>query len=565
MTTSISVLRRILFAGILLAAAESAAAPFTLPGSADAGRVDKREELQAPEMNLTSPAPPMHILSSADAPEKSKHVTLVLKQVHITGMTAFNDAQVEDIYTPLIGQTITLDQAWVMAGKLTERYRNAGYFLSRATVPQQDVKDGIITLHVVEGYIGEVKFDDELAKNHLIRDWLDRLQSYRPLKADQLESIMLQLNDLPGVSLHAVLEPIPDEQTTGAVRLVLETRAEQQVHGSVSFDDYGSRFLGPFEATTQAQAVIIPMEKTTATLLSASPWDELHYGGVKQEIPIIPGGQVELYGNHTASQPGYTLKAEDINSDSTLLGVAFDYKLIRQREENLTSRVAFESRETDSDIVGTPLTRDYIRALRAGLTYETVDGWNGYNSLSGTLSQGLDILGASPAGQANLSRVGATPDFTKFEASINRIQAINEDWGIVTSAAMQVASGTLYSSEQFGYGGQSFGRAYDDSEITGDQGVAASLELRYTGIDASWGIKTVPYGFYDLGTVWNSDSRDEAARASGSSAGGGIKLMSDSGISTDIGVAFPLTRDIDNPLTGNGRNPRYLMQVGYNF
>ena len=539
------------------------AAPFSVPGAADAGRIDKREELQPPAA-LTSPAKTMKILPGENAPEQSKHVTLKLERVQVTGMTAFSDADIADITQPLIGHTITLDQVWVMAGQLTERYRNAGYFLSKVTVPQQDVKDGVVELHVIEGYIGDVKFDDALATDRIVRQWIDRLKSYRPLKAQQLESVMLQLNDLPGIELHAVLEPIADATDPGAVRLLLEHKDAKSFSAQVSVDDYGSRFLGPFEMTTAAQAVIIPMEQTSVSLLSASPWDELHYGSVKQEIPVIPGGEVELYATHTTAQPGYTLKVDDINSASNLVGVAFDYKLLRQREENLTTRLAFESRETDSDIVGTPLTRDSIRVLRAGLTYETTDGWNGFNSLSGTLSQGLDILGASPAGQLNLSRAEATPDFTKFEASFNRIQALNASWGLVTSAAMQVASGPLYSSEEFGYGGQAFGRAYDDSEITGDHGVAATAELRYTGIDPWYGIKPVPYGFYDIGIVWNDD-QDQDARASGSSGGAGVKVLSDLGISADFGVAFPLTRDIDNPLTGNGRNPRYLMSLSYGF
>ena len=542
----------------------SLAAPFSVPGAADASRIDKREELQAPSSRLTSPAKPMKILSSAVAPEQSKHITMTLKHVKITGMTAFTEAEVEDIYADSIDHVITMDQVWVMAGALTERYRTAGYFLSRASVPQQDVKNGTITLHVVEGYIAEVKFDDPLKENYLIRLWLERLKSYRPLKADQLESVMLQLNDLPGVGLQAVLEPIGNDRDDGAVRLVLKSKPEARVTGQVSTNNYGSRFLGPFQASTQLQAVILPMQKTTATLLTAAPTKELRYGSLKQEIPVIPGGEIELYGTHTLAAPGYTLKSQEIRSDSTLLGVGFNYKLIRQREENLTGRIAFESRDTSSDILNTPLTRDTIRALRAGLTYETADGWNGYDSLSGTVSQGLDILGASPAGQLNLSRAQATPDFTKFEASFNRIQSLSPSWGLVTGAAMQVASGPLYSSEEFGYGGQAFGRAYDDSEITGDHGLAATAELRYTDIDPWYGVKAVPYGFYDIGIVWNED-RDQAARASGSSGGAGVKLLSDLGVSADFGIAFPLTRSIDNPLAGNGKNPRYTMQLSYGF
>jgi hemolysin activation/secretion protein len=86
----------------------------------------------------------------------------------------------------------------------------------------------------------------------------------------------------------------------------------------------------------------------------------------------------------------------------------------------------------------------------------------------------------------------------------------------------------------------------------------------YSGIDSIGSFQPVPYAFYDVGMVWNED-RDQVARATGSSAGGGVRIVSDIGLTANLGVAFPLTRNIANPLVGDGNDPRYLMQVGYGF
>lgn len=550
---------------VLVAAFPAFAAPPVVPSSADASRIDKRNTMSAPPSELTTPGKPMTVMPFAEPPEQSHRITLVLKAVKVHGMTVFSEEQASDIWAPYLHQKITMDKLWLFAGQLTERYRAKGYFLSKVTIPQQEVSDGVITLEVIEGYIGEVKFDDPLAKKSIVQDWLERLKLYRPLKSEQIESVMLQLNDIPGVSLRAVLEPMPAGSPVGAVRLILEQRPVNRVSGQVSVDNNGSKFLGPYQAFAQVSAEVLPQQKTTFTLLSSLPAKELKYGGLKHEIPVIPAGTLELYGTRTGAKPGYTLAPSEIKTDSTLLGAGFNYKLIRQRQENLTARVAFESRETQSDILNTPLTRDSIRALRAGLTYETVDGWNGYDQMGATLSQGVKALGASRAGQLNLSRAKATPDFTKFEANIARIQGIGSSWMVATNASAQVANGPLYSSEEFGYGGQAFGRAYDDSEITGDHGVAASAELRYAGLAPWYGVQAMPYSFYDYGVVWNDDTPDQPARAAGSSAGAGLRLQSDLGISANLGIAFPLSRDVGNPLYGNGKNPRYLMQLGYGF
>jgi hemolysin activation/secretion protein len=218
------------------------------------------------------------------------------------------------------------------------------------------------------------------------------------------------------------------------------------------------------------------------------------------------------------------------------------YQWIRQRQENLALKIMLDSRDVASDILNSPLTRDHIRALRATATYDTSDDWLGYNMANMTISQGIDGFGASKESDLNLSRAGAAPSFTKMELTYQRQQGITKDWSLLAATSGQLASGTLYSSEQFGYGGQAFGRAYDASEITGDEGIDGSLELRYDGLGDWQPISLQPYGFYDIGTVW-TDGADQ----SGSSAGFGLRFATQWHLTGNLGLAFPLTRGVATP------------------
>jgi hemolysin activation/secretion protein len=538
----------------------------SLPGPADVGRLDQRERLHTPEKSPQLQLQPMQVLPNVSAPEGSKQTILKLKDVRISGMTAFTRSDVEDIYAPYLDHEVTLDTVWLFAGQLTERYHNAGYFLSRVIVPQQEIKDGVVILRAVEGYIGDVKFKDSLAQNRVVKQWINKLLSYRPIKITELESVLLSLKDLPGVDLRAVLQP--EEAAKGAedaVDLVLERTPVPVISGGVSFDDYSSRFFGPYEAQVQAQVVYWPTQKTIAAFLSSLARDKVMYGSLKHELPVFAGGTLALYGAHTNAVPGYTLEALDIKSHSTTVGASLNYSVIRQRQENLTGGIVLELRNTKSDILNTPLVRDKVRVARLNLNYQKADRWSGKNTLDATLSQGLSVLGSSKAGDLNLSRSAAKPNFTKFTMSLSRLQDVTENWDINVAASGQIASGSLYSSEQFGYGGQAFGRAYDDSEITGDRGMAASAELRYLGFRSWKGFQVVPYEFYDIGAVWNDDKTAVAGYASGSSAGAGMRVLSEYGVSGNFGLAFPLTRAIDNPLYGNRKNPRYFVQISYGF
>ena len=254
-----------------------------------------------------------------------------------------------------------------------------------------------------------------------------------------------------------------------------------------------------------------------------------------------------------------------MESDSTFLGASVGYQWIRQRQENLALKLTVDGRNSDTDLLSTPFTRDHVRAVRANAVYDVVDDWQGYNIANVTVSQGLDILGSSQKGDLNLSRAEAKPDFTKAEIALTRLQGISPDWSLLMAASGQVASGPLYSVEEFGYGGQAFGRAFDSSEITGDHGVNGSLELRYDGLKPWPSVTLQPYTFYDIGKVWNDDA-GQAAQQSGSSAGIGLRTSSDIGLSGNVGLAWPLTRSIGTPIYGQGKDdPRIMLQVGQTF
>ena len=125
----------------------AAMATETLPGAADAGRIQPEQRIIVPDRSQDQKVTVPNVLPSAPIPQGANTIHLTLKGVDIEGMTAFTPQQMSDIYAAYIGKDVTLDIAWLIAGKITERYRNAGYFLSRALVPQQHIKDGRMHEH----------------------------------------------------------------------------------------------------------------------------------------------------------------------------------------------------------------------------------------------------------------------------------------------------------------------------------------------------------------------------------------------------------------------------------
>ena len=534
-------------------------------GPADAGRVEDRIKV-IPPLNNTKSMPSLGgNVENQNAPVGSEQITFVLKDIQLNGGASLSPEAVKATYAEFLNKNVTLDKVWVIASRLTALLQNEGYFLSRVYVPQQEIDGGKIQLNVVEGYVSEISLDDKAKNNHFVSDWTKRIQNQKPLKIKDIESLLLRLNDLPGNNYRAVLELPQDKNAPeGATRLSILT-VPKKIIARTSIDNYGSRYLGPVEITQQVSMSLLPNQKTDLTLLSAIPSSELKYGGFTHSIPLDYFWGMDISASLTSAHPGYTLKVQDIVNKSRNYGIGFTYHQVRQRDEDLSFRISYDARDVESKILSSfPLATDHIRMLRASANYQKQDSLGGYNLGDVTLSQGLSLFGASEAGDSNLSRSQAKPDVQKLEMSYSRIQPLPYDLSAVTSLSGQLASGPLYASEEFGFGGQNMGRAYDSSEITGDSGIAGSLELRYQGLPATYDVLVMPYAFYDIGKVWNRDT-GQREPLSASSAGAGFRISSNIGLSANLGFAVPLTREIETPLTSHKNGPRYIFQLSYDF
>jgi hemolysin activation/secretion protein len=554
----------------LCAIAGQGLAAEVLPGPADIDRV-RPEQRELPPPSETGPSPnlvPSQPMSTPPIPKEAKRIRFVLRDIRLEGVTTFSDAEMRALYQPLIGKEITLETAYVMAGTITDHYQKAGYFLSHAFVPAQEIGNGVVTIKVVEGYVGEVALGNADAKGRVVHSIIDEITAQKPANIHTLERELLLLNDLPGLAFQATFEPMPKDAVNmaeGAVRLVLTPEAKP-AHSSVGTDNLGSRYLGPYEALANWDGSIIPLQQTSLSGLTSVPMSNLNSLSATQKWAVMADTSIELTGSYITSHPGYRLEPEDIESHAEDIGVSIDHQIIRQRQENLQVKLGLDGRNSDTDILGTALTRDKIRAVRATVNYDVSDPWAGYDYFGFTLSKGLAGLGSSDGGEPNLSRSGAIPDFTKADLTFTRLQAISNSWLGVFAFSAQRASNTLFSSEEFGYGGQAFGRAYDLSEISGDNGMAGSLELRYQSLPTWHTISWTPYGFYDIGKVWNFNDVGQPGSASGASAGLGMRFLHASDLNGNFYFAQPLTKSIETPLYGESdRSPRIVGQLQYTF
>jgi hemolysin activation/secretion protein len=539
-----------------------------LPGPADINRIAPIQSGIPPPpssdgKNITIPPSPA---SGSPVPENAKNIHLILRGFWFDDVTVFNVNQMKPLYAAYVGKDVTLDIAWKVADALTEMYRQKGYFLSRAFVPAQEASNGVLKIQAVEGYIGEVTLTGTAPASSVISQAIAAIKAERPARLQTLERQLLLLNDLPGLSFQSTLAP-SQEQDEATARLIL-VAAETKGVTTLGVNNSGSRYIGPYEVSAEWSGSLVPLQQTDLSILSApalsSTGGRFYSVNATQKIMISTAAALDATAGYSNALPGFTLKPENITSQSDNGGIGLSYHLIRQREENLTTRFSMDFRDSDINVLDTVLSRDRIRAAQWGVNADNTDRWSGHNYFDVELRRGLPVLGSSRASDTDISKPDVHPDFTKLQLNYTRLQGLTKDWNSSLTLTGQRASGALYSSEEFGYGGTAIGRAYDTSEISGDDGVSGSLELHYQGLPQWQQIAVTPYTFYDIGKVWDLYP-NAPEEISGASAGPGITVLR-GGLSGNFYMAYPLTKEIDLPLyTMNHRTPRYAFQLTDKF
>lgn len=533
-----------------------AAPPVPLPSSVDPGRVE--QHFQKPPEPQAKPAITVPEPAEQLPPDQAEAIRFVLSAIEVEGATVYSREQLLPLWQEFLGKEISLLQVYRIADAITAKYRNAGYILSQAIVPPQKIEGGIVHIKVIEGYVSEVVIEGDVqARAGLFRDWAEKIKASRPLDNAVLERYSLLANDLAGVKVSTVLKP--SATAPGASDLVLAVTTDKPINANGAVDNRGTKTSGPvqYSAGLTANSLLHLFERTSVNYSTTHDFRALRYFSVNHdEVLTSEGTKLSLTASQSLTRPDDYLEEYDIKGDSVSAGFSVGYPLLRSRSQNLSLSGGFTLRNSQTDTLGQLQSHDRIRELVATMSYDLADTYGGVNMATLGFYQGMNILNATEPGSPNLTRVDGHSDFSKLTAYLSRKQELSHDFSLEVAATGQYAFMSLLSSEEFGYGGSQFGRAYDSSEITGDSGMAARAELQYTGRPDALQVRYLqPYVFYDYGAIWNrSDTRPD--HQDGASAGLGLRLAVTDYLSGSVELTKPLTRDVAAELPDDGKEPR---------
>ncbi|MFZ2065305.1 MAG: POTRA domain-containing protein, partial [Xanthobacteraceae bacterium] len=453
--------------------------PSDLPGR-------ERQRFIQPQAPQSQPAGPVVTLPSTVAPAGADKVFVLVEGVEVTGSTVYDKKQLAELYAGMVGQRVPLAAVYALAQKITSKYGNDGYVLSRAIVPPQQLSPNgaIVHIEVIEGYIDRVEWPPQL---HRYRDFFTayaaKITAARPVNIRTIERYLLLAGDLPGLKFKTSLRP--SEAARGAATLVVEV-AEKRIDANAHIDNRGTPARGPFEyyGSATLNNLFGQHEAWTFTYAGVVPLKELNYAALGYKQVLTSEGLTFFAdGSYAWGTPGTAQLEQFLYRTLGPYGDAgFSYPALRSREKNitLTSLVYASNNESNGNQPISPITSDdRLRGFRSKVDADFADQWQGISQFNVTFSKGILGLGSTTNTNPFASRMAGRVDYDKIEATVARTQALFDRFSAYVSLYGQYAGTPLLVPEQCAFGGRYFGRAFDPSQLIADSCFETVGELRY--------------------------------------------------------------------------------------
>lgn len=461
---------------------------------------------------------PAQVSPSTDAKDKpsqipQNEVLIPLKRIDILGSSILTSVEIESLVAPLQNKSVTLNQLQEVTDKISQIYQDRNYITSRAVLIPQDIKDGIVTIQVKEGSLERV---DVKRAGDLVGRLNDSYIRDRVLQAGATPLNFANLEDaLQLLRADPLIGDIRANLTTGsqADQSILQITVSEAKSFSIRpfFDNYGNTSTGIYRIGVNLQEL-----NTTGNgdsiLIGYTRSGSADIYQLNYQYPINPQGGT-LGFNFSAGQSPITEPPFDslnILTDSQTYELAYRQPLLRSPREEFAIGVStafensgsyFGNRSFNFQNFKFDDGRSQSRVLRLSQDYLSRDPIGAW-VLRSTFNMGLNVLGAT-------IRNDGSPDgrFFYWSGQVLRVQRIGTDRDTLAffRLNMQFSGDQLLSLNRFSVGGAQSIRGYRQNQLTGDNGIQASVELQFPVARDEEGLATVKLlPFVEAGTIWNS-------------------------------------------------------------
>ena len=587
----------------ILTVTSAFAGPVGLPDSARPGAVRPEQEGRA-EIPSNPVTEVIEVPAVIDRPfDVDEGDAVVVTEFRLLGGENLpeHDISLDEVHALLEEQKalrpegFTIGQLQQVADTVTDHYRQRGLVLAQVVVPVQTVSNGIVDMQLYIGKLGRILVEgNEMYVKEILEKPFQKLIG-KPISKKEVEATLLTLTDYSGLSVFGVFQP---GLHVGTADLVLKVQEEKRFDVAFRADDHGTRETG----RNRLRAVVdwnnftgFADKLTISVQQSYNPKNNIFYG-MDYERFLSNGYKVGGFVNKNTFDVGGEFASSDISAESENQGVYLEKSFIRSRQRNLSSRIGFTRKRSQTFTAGSSTNRDRLAVFSLSTDFDSVDtfsffggeGGGGINFAFLEFSHGVNNLLSSMGspGEAELLPGGVRPSrkggpsndrfaagkFNKIFATYTRLQTVIKNNSLLFRSEFQWSKDTLTPLEQYAVGGPDNLRAFPSAQVLWDRAYFFSIEWLMNAPffadkpafdNRTWGEILQVSLFYDhaYGRVNKPLPTDLSGFKSLKGAGTGVRFTLPGMLETKLFWATEIGGDD----VGNERNVQVWGDVTYRF
>ena len=486
-----------------------------------------------------------------------------INRFDIAGNTLLPAAEVNAAVAPFTGKDRDFGDVQRALEALEAAYHAHGYKVVTVQLPEQELNQGVVKLNVVQTRIGRVVVSGNTVFDEAnIRRSMPSLQPGQTPNLDQVSANLRQANENPAKKIQLKLASAEADDEVDAKLEVTDERAWKAM---LNLDNTGTDSTGKTHAGVVLQNANLWGRDHVGSLqytTTAEHPSQVSVYGAGYHIPLYElGDSVDLFASYSDVDSG-TVAAGLFNlavsGKGAVYGARYNQGLARRGnlDSHLTYGIDYKAYKNDvvfagqnfgNDVTVHPLSANYIATL--ALPDGSVD-------LSLTLLH--NIAGGSRGRSEDFTRVrsGAKASYNTLRFAAAYTKAFANEWQLRLLANGQWSGDALVPGEQFGAGGGSSVRGFDERALSTDSGVYTNAEAYTPNLCSKAGWQCRALAFYDAAHgVRNHVLPGELTSTTISSAGLGLRFA--------LGTAFSLQADYGHvvqvgALSGAGKNKLHL-------
>ena len=473
-----------------------------------------------------------------------------LNKINFEGNTVIKTKKLDKLAKEIEGQDIYFSDLIDFTAKVSRFYQKKGYLTSYASVPEQQIKDGIVTIYIKESRIGSRVIEGEKWANpwyveHVLAG-RKGIQEGDVFDSKALQAVLKEIN--MDNEYQSVTTSIKKNKDNDMTEIKLELPDRFPVTLDMNWDNYGRDITG-----RQRWTGILGSQNLTGfgdriyggTILSSGSRGAM----AGYNIPISKYGTRLNYDfAYTDVSLGGGLRPLKIKGQSMSHFISISHPFIRNAKTDLIGRIGidFVNTSSETELFGMKLSDYNLRVLRSslyGMHDDKLGRWLG--------NLGCDF-GFNGLGSSSGFAGGPQSEFVKVTAGGARVHRLPLDSIAIFRVSGQYSPNRLYPIEQMQIGGPFTLRGYQPAEIIGDYGVAGTFELRFPVPGLKQAQKILPEkmqvlddriklaAFYDFGYIGNNSQMYSYPRNFLHSVGVGLHMYLTQFLSCQFGFGVPL-------------------------